>query len=257
MTFASNRTVFGRKHQNVAAVISTPVLISRLTCQQLGRPITGLLQIHRPKADSYRRSHFTIGFESPKVSNMRFSIIALVAAFSSTALAQNLLNQIPKCAQTCFGNNMGTCGLADIACICSGPNILPVSCCVFATCSQAEIASTIQFAVQICKLQNVNINTQPVCASTTATLSGSPTPSPANSTVPMVTSMAAGNATQTPGGTPHSTGSTPHSTGSTPHSTASPSHAPTSAPGSGADSLQSGGAGIGLGLAMVGLLAAL
>jgi hypothetical protein len=45
-----------------------------------------------------------------------------------------------KTQQTCFGSNLGTCSLVDIACICSSKTIDAVSCCVFASCSQSDIA---------------------------------------------------------------------------------------------------------------------
>ena len=41
---------------------------------------------------------FTVVIQSPNFANMRFSILAAVAAFSSTVLAQGLLDQIPQCA---------------------------------------------------------------------------------------------------------------------------------------------------------------
>ncbi|CAN9176145.1 unnamed protein product [Alternaria alternata] len=175
---------------------------------------------------------------------MRFSIIAAVAAFSSTALAQGLLDQIPQCAQQCFGGNLGSCGVADIACICGSSVINDVSCCVFATCSQADIQSTTQFAVQLCNLQNVDVNTQPSCPS------GSATPSAGNSSSASMTSS--GSASMTSSGSASMTASGSAASGST-STTASAS----AAGSTGAAPYQTVGAGIGLGVAMVGLLAAL
>ncbi|KAB2102336.1 hypothetical protein AG0111_0g9527 [Alternaria gaisen] len=175
---------------------------------------------------------------------MRFSIIAAVAAFSSTALAQGLLDQIPQCAQQCFGGNLGSCGVADIACICGSSVINDVSCCVFATCSQADIQSTTQFAVQLCNLQNVDVNTQPSCPS------GSATPSAGNSSSASMTSS--GSASMTSSGSASMTSSGSAASGST-STTASAS----AAGSTGAAPYQTAGAGIGLGVAMVGLLAAL
>ncbi|CAI9629899.1 hypothetical protein GT037_007239 [Alternaria burnsii] len=175
---------------------------------------------------------------------MRFSIIAAVAAFSSTALAQGLLDQIPQCAQQCFGGNLGSCGVADIACICGSSVINDVSCCVFATCSQADIQSTTQFAVQLCNLQNVDVNTQPSCPS------GSATPSAGNSSSASMTSS--GSASMTSSGSASMTASGSAASGST-SMTASAS----AAGSTGAAPYQTAGAGIGLGVAMVGLLAAL
>ncbi|CAN9176425.1 unnamed protein product [Alternaria sp. RS040] len=175
---------------------------------------------------------------------MRFSIIAAVAAFSSTALAQGLLDQIPQCAQQCFGGNLGSCGVADIACICGSSVINDVSCCVFATCSQADIQSTTQFAVQLCNLQNVDVNTQPSCPS------GSATPSAGNSSSASMTSS--GSASMTSSGSASMTAPGSAASGST-SMTASASGAGST----GAAPYQTAGAGIGLGVAMVGLLAAL
>ncbi|CAN9200385.1 hypothetical protein CC77DRAFT_1064503 [Alternaria alternata] len=175
---------------------------------------------------------------------MRFSIIAAVAAFSSTALAQGLLDQIPQCAQQCFGGNLGSCGVADIACICGSSVINDVSCCVFATCSQADIQTTTNFAVQLCNLQNVDVNTQPSCPS------GSATPSAGNSSSASMTSS--GSASMTSSGSASMTSSGSAASGST-SMTASAS----AAGSTGAAPYQTAGAGIGLGVAMVGLLAAL
>ncbi|KAL1798164.1 hypothetical protein ACET3X_002201 [Alternaria dauci] len=173
---------------------------------------------------------------------MRFSIVAAVAAFCSTALAQGLLDQIPTCAQACFGNNLGTCGIADIACICSSNAIDAVSCCVFDTCSQEDISATTQFAVQLCNLQNVDVNTAPSCPS------GSATPSAGNSSA-----TPTGSASATPSGS-----ASPTSGSASPSAEDASATSSASAAGStGAAPLQTAGAGVGLGLAMVGLLAAL
>ncbi|KAH7072970.1 hypothetical protein BKA63DRAFT_516114 [Paraphoma chrysanthemicola] len=128
---------------------------------------------------------------------MRFSIVATVAALSSIAFGQSI-DQLPQCARTCFGSNVGSCGTADIACICSSAVIQPVSCCVFSSCSQADIATTIGFAQTICRLANVEVNTAPVCAS------GSATPSAGNGTASATASGSAsvsgvtGSASRTP-----------------------------------------------------------
>ncbi|KAI4667922.1 hypothetical protein J4E81_000012 [Alternaria sp. BMP 2799] len=177
---------------------------------------------------------------------MRFSIIAAAAALSSTALAQGLLDQIPQCAQACFGGNLGSCGATDIACICESKIIDAVSCCVFATCSQSDIAATTQFGVEICKLQNIDVNTQPSCPSGSATASGSATPSgsaaPSGSATPSAgnssVTQVSGTASMTPSGSASATSAS-------------------AAGNTGAAPIQTAGAGVGLGLAMVGLLAAL
>ncbi|KAF2033802.1 hypothetical protein EK21DRAFT_108591 [Setomelanomma holmii] len=165
---------------------------------------------------------------------MRFSIVAAVAAFSSIAFGQGLDN-LPQCAQTCFGGNTGSCGTADIACICGSSVIQQVSCCVFATCSQADIQTTIQFASTFCKLAGVTVNTAPTCAS------GTSTPSSGNGTV-SATASVSGSASRSVSGV----------TGS-----ASRTASASAAASSGAASNQQSGAGFGLGMAVAGLLAAL
>jgi hypothetical protein len=108
-------------------------------------------------------------------------------------------------------------------------------------CQLTGITATTQFAVQLCKLQNVNVNTQPSCPSGSATLSSGATPSAGNSTV----APATGSASMT------ASGSASHSSGSASHTSA------LVAGSTGAASYQSAGAGVGLGIAMFGLLAAL
>ncbi|KAH7391772.1 hypothetical protein BKA66DRAFT_26176 [Pyrenochaeta sp. MPI-SDFR-AT-0127] len=174
---------------------------------------------------------------------MRFSIIAAVAAFSSTVLAQGLIDQIPKCAQTCFGSNLGTCGALDIGCICGNKAVInSVSCCVFATCSQSDIQKTIDFAVNLCRLNNIEVDTTPDCPSN-GTSSANPS-SPASS---------ASGASGTPGASAASSAS---ATASVTGLTGSQSPSATQASGTGAAaSLQTAGAGLGLGMAMAGLVA--
>ncbi|KAF1914910.1 hypothetical protein BDU57DRAFT_454763 [Ampelomyces quisqualis] len=157
---------------------------------------------------------------------MRFAFVAAVAAFGPMVLAQNLLGQIPQCAQTCFGNNLGSCGVADIACICGNTAVIDrVSCCVFASCSQADIAATTQFAVTLCKVSNINVNTAPVCPSAAS--------DSAMSTGSMASSVSASR------------------------SAASASSASTASASAAATTGAAAGAGVGLGVAMAGLLAAL
>ncbi|KAH9860534.1 hypothetical protein J1614_011865, partial [Plenodomus biglobosus] len=161
------------------------------------------------------------------VNMLRASILAAVAAFSASALAQgNLLSQIPQCAQTCFGNNLGSCGPLDIACICGNSAVInTVSCCVFATCPQSDIESTIGFATNLCSLQNVQVDTTPDC--------------PANGTTSASASASASAAsTASPSGSPTASGSPAAST-------ATAAAAP----------LQQAGAGLGLGAVMAVLFA--
>ncbi|CAO2648900.1 Nn.00g098490.m01.CDS01 [Neocucurbitaria sp. VM-36] len=163
---------------------------------------------------------------------MRFSFIVALAAFSSTVLAQGLLDQIPKCAQTCFGNNLGTCGFADIGCICGNKEVInTVSCCVFATCSEDDKKKTIDFAVNLCKLNNIDVDTTPDC--------------PSNGTA----SASSGSVSSTPS----ATGST-GSQSTTSMGSQSPTAAGASSTGASAP-FQTAGAGFGLGMAVAGLIA--
>ncbi|KAF2854641.1 hypothetical protein T440DRAFT_475755 [Plenodomus tracheiphilus IPT5] len=159
---------------------------------------------------------------------LRASIIAAVVAFSSTALAQgNLLSQIPQCAQTCFGNNLGSCGPLDIGCICGNtPVINTVSCCIFATCPQSDIQSTIAFATNLCSLQNVQLDTTPDC--------------PANGT-----SSASPSASTASGASAYASATRTAASGSPTAATATAAAAP----------LQQAGAGLGLGAVMAVLFA--
>ncbi|KAH8731481.1 hypothetical protein GQ44DRAFT_698811 [Phaeosphaeriaceae sp. PMI808] len=180
---------------------------------------------------------------------MRFSVLAAVA-FSSLALAQSPIDQIPKCAQACFGNNLGTCGQSDIGCICGNTSVInSVSCCVFATCSQAEIASTIAFAVSLCKIANVNVNTQPSCPSGTAAVS-----SGGNSAASATASSRSGSAAASSGTPAASSGAPAASSGAPAASSGTPS---ASVARTGAAPVPTAGAGLGLGMAIAGIIAAL
>ncbi|OAL06551.1 hypothetical protein IQ06DRAFT_891 [Phaeosphaeriaceae sp. SRC1lsM3a] len=177
---------------------------------------------------------------------MRFSIFAAIAAFGPTVLAQSLLSQIPQCAQTCFGNSLGNCGPADLACICGNSSVIDkVSCCVFATCSPSDIQATTQFAVQLCKLQNINVNTAPVCASGSSTVAGSSTTS--------------GSAAASASGSATSSGSIRPSASVSGGSVVAGSRtsSASAAANTGAAPMQTAGAHLGLGMAMAGLIAAL
>lgn len=50
--------------------------------------------------------------------------------------------QLNRYQQACFGtDNLGTCSLIDVACICGSSAITQVACCVLSSCSQADIDS--------------------------------------------------------------------------------------------------------------------
>jgi hypothetical protein len=70
---------------------------------------------------------------------MRFATLGLVAALSALGAAQNLLDRLPKCAQSCYANNQGDCNAIDIACICGNSTLISgLSCCVFESCNPEE-----------------------------------------------------------------------------------------------------------------------
>jgi hypothetical protein len=183
---------------------------------------------------------------------MRVSWFVAVATFSTAVSSQGFSDQIPQCAvralhrvslniqilnksqQACFSNNLGSCAVNDVACICGNTAVInKVSCCIFATCPQSDIAglfttapdhvsahqytATTQLAAQLCKLQNVEVNTAPSC------VSGSATPPASNSTASVTASY------------------TPT----------------TSAISTGAAALHTAGTGLGFGLAIAGWLMAL
>lgn len=149
---------------------------------------------------------------SPNMLRTSIAAAAAIAGLSSTALAQgNLLSQIPQCAQTCFGNSLGSCGPLDIGCICGNvPVITKVSCCVFATCSEAEIKSTTSFATNLCSLQGIQVNTNPDCstygtpsnATAPSNATGSASPS-ANATRPTASHSASSTSTAAAAPLPH------------------------------------------------------
>ncbi|KAF1945447.1 hypothetical protein EJ02DRAFT_463276 [Clathrospora elynae] len=176
---------------------------------------------------------------------MRFSILAAIAAFSSTVLAQGLLDQIPKCAQTCFGNSLGNCGPIDIGCICGSNVITSVACCVFSTCPQADINTTISFATQICSLQNVQLDLTPDCpsngTSSSSAASGSMSPTASVSGMSGSASHAASTAMASSATASSATASS--ATGASASSTGA------------AAILQTAGTGMGFGMVMAGLLA--
>ncbi|KAF1838687.1 hypothetical protein BDW02DRAFT_644481 [Decorospora gaudefroyi] len=170
---------------------------------------------------------------------MRFSFVAAVAAFSSTVLAQRV-DDLPTCAQTCFGDKIGSCASTDIACICSSKVIDEVACCVFATCTQAQIDTTIDFARDICSLADVEINTNPDCPSASSSAPPASLSSAASSSA--VTAIT-GSATQSDSASPTESG------------TASAATTPT---GTGAAApLQTASGALGFGVVMAGLLAVL
>lgn len=56
--------------------------------------------------------------------------------------------QLSDYQQSCFStDNLGTCSLIEISCICGSSAITQVACCVLSTCSQADIDSK-RFAVR-------------------------------------------------------------------------------------------------------------
>ncbi|KAF2176679.1 hypothetical protein K469DRAFT_722069 [Zopfia rhizophila CBS 207.26] len=169
---------------------------------------------------------------------MRFSSVAIVAALSSLALAQNLLDQLPKCAQDCVGSNFGGCNPFDIPCVCKNKDLISnLSCCVSTKCSQQEQDATIKFAIDLCKAYNIEVPTSASCSAGASSTSAASVSSGA-SNASSVTSEAS---TQAP-----VTAITGASSASTP-----------AAQSTGAAALHTAGAGFGMGVAMAGFFAAL
>lgn len=129
---------------------------------------------------------------------MHLSSVVVFAALSSIALAQNLIDQIPTCASTCFGSNFGGCAPLDIGCICANKDLLSsLSCCIAGGCSAEDQETTIQFASDLCQANGVTVASSAFCASTSApTASGTAnsTTTPTGSTTPDLT-LLSGTAT--------------------------------------------------------------
>ncbi|KAJ8116460.1 hypothetical protein OPT61_g2110 [Boeremia exigua] len=187
---------------------------------------------------------------------MRFSIVAAIATFSATVLGQgNLVGQIPQCAQSCFGtDNLGSCNLIDVACICGSSAITQVACCVLSSCSQSDIDTTINFATTLCRGAGVTLNTNPDCGAANSSASASSSASSASSASAASGSSASASssaAVTAISGTNTQSGSATRSASGS----ASGSAAATAATGAGA--FQTAGPVLGLGVAVVGMLAAL
>ncbi|OCL13334.1 hypothetical protein AOQ84DRAFT_352052 [Glonium stellatum] len=97
---------------------------------------------------------------------MRFVSVALIASLSSFAVAQ-LLDGLPKCAQSCVGSNFGSCQTLDIKCICSNKDLISsLSCCVSKSCSADDTQKTITFASQLCSTYGITVPTIASCPAT-------------------------------------------------------------------------------------------
>ncbi|ORY00005.1 hypothetical protein BCR34DRAFT_117052 [Clohesyomyces aquaticus] len=178
---------------------------------------------------------------------MRFSVLAVLAAVSSVAVAQ--LTALPKCAQDCFGGNLGGCKDGDFKCVCSNSDLIAsLSCCVAQKCSPTEQESTIKLAVGLCAAYQVTVPTSASCpASQSAASTASPSGTGAvSSGVASITSSAASRAS--------SAASVASSAAAAASSAAS--RASGAAGSTGAAPVQTAGAGI-LGFAIAGMLAAL
>ncbi|KAH4205459.1 hypothetical protein HBI95_137950 [Parastagonospora nodorum] len=175
---------------------------------------------------------------------MRFFSFAAIAALSAAVMGQGI-SDIPKCAQACFASSLGSCGATDFACICGNTAVIDkVSCCIFATCPQADIAVTTQLAASLCKLANVVVNTAPICVATSA-LAGLASATPSMSPAASGSVTLSGSATSSVGnGTASATSDS---------SSASASYAVST----GAASSQSPDTKFGLGVVVAGLLAVL
>ncbi|KAF2015989.1 hypothetical protein BU24DRAFT_462201 [Aaosphaeria arxii CBS 175.79] len=168
---------------------------------------------------------------------MRLSTTAVLAALCSAALAQNLLDQLPKCARDCFGNSFGNCAPLDIPCICGNQTrIAALSCCVSQTCEDKDEENTIKFARDICSANGITVPTQASCA---ASQTGAPSTAPPSSAATSGASTAASSAASS--GAPQSSAAT----------------AATQSPGAAPTPLVAKGIGMGLVAVAGGLLAAL
>ncbi|KAK7721287.1 hypothetical protein SLS64_001583 [Diaporthe eres] len=122
---------------------------------------------------------------------MLFPTVSLSAAiFAGLTVAQ--FNGLPTCAQGCAsqffsGGSYAGCG-TDPKCICANQDFLGnVACCLVGACSEADQASAITFAQQICSANGVQVPDQVSCstasgASATATATGTQSGSSSGST---------------------------------------------------------------------------
>ncbi|KAF2109049.1 hypothetical protein BDV96DRAFT_652287 [Lophiotrema nucula] len=164
---------------------------------------------------------------------MRFTSIAFAASLGSIALSQSLTDSLPKCAQACFGTNFGSCTPLDIHCICASTDLIHnISCCVIANCDDADRQTTTKFAYDLCVANQVTVDTQPVCSSTSAPASSGSATSPASGSATSTASVTAATVL-------------------------SGSATPTAAGSTGAAALHTAGVGMGMGLAVAGFVAAL
>jgi len=130
-----------------------------------------------------------------------FSKIALIAALAAPLIAAQDLSGLPSCAETPAIAALGStgCSITDIACICKDSAFLTsLEPAVAAACSPADLATALQFAVDLCDSVGVTLTistpaaTSPAATSTPtpASTTAAPSSTPA-STTPAITSAAA------------------------------------------------------------------
>ncbi|PVH96009.1 hypothetical protein DM02DRAFT_617519 [Periconia macrospinosa] len=146
---------------------------------------------------------------------------ALVALLGSLTYAQ--LDQLPKCAQDCFGNSLGSCKQLDFKCICGNATLISsLSCCVSTTCNPQEQASVIQLASSLCQANGVTVPTQASCASGASSSTSAPSASgngSSNSSV-VSTTPARSSSSNSPSGSATRAGGSNSPAGGVPMATA-------------------------------------
>lgn len=111
-----------------------------------------------------------------------FSLLIYTCSLVRVFVGAQSSSQIPACAQTCFGNSLGSCGPADIACICGSSEIIKnVVCCTQETCSSTDALTTLEFAKSLCSTSGISIDTTPECSNSVQS----------SALAPVVTSIAA------------------------------------------------------------------
>ncbi|KAK1688303.1 hypothetical protein BDP55DRAFT_726675 [Colletotrichum godetiae] len=101
---------------------------------------------------------------------MRFS--AVIIALAGFAAAQDGL---PTCAQGCVnqyttGSGIAGCSQIDVKCICSNSGFLDgIACCLAGACPEADQATAVKYAKNICTGAGVTVPDQVVCKSASST----------------------------------------------------------------------------------------
>lgn len=132
---------------------------------------------------------------------MKYTTVLALAGAALVA-AQDL-SKLPECSKSCASDlllNSG-CGI-DPKCICSNQTFLTdIAGCVKKGCTaESDLTATVEFAVQICKAVQIDIDTSLVLPATTSTSSSSSSSSTSSSTSTSTSAAASTTPTGSAGG---------------------------------------------------------